>query len=368
MAFSTAGQGNTYALSFEASGNLQLGFSRNPNKFGVMKWTELRPALKPSGYFLRVSPEMAARVVYADGRDSLWADKADRPNMNNDLTFEAEPFKCQRRNWGGRIGRIALESAEFLLEEISKAGYTQECLTTRTVQAVNLLKTASWGSNTGNVDGVAGGTPGTGVTLASGQNWTNGTTNAPNIQITIQAAVQAIVQATGGVVGPADLVLVVGPQTASAMGSSPEIRNTFVQSRYAMDLAKGELDPVYLYGLPSKYAGVRIEVDHTVRNSAAAGVTASMGFALGFGDAYLVCRPEGKEIVQTADGKGYDYSEQDSDAPPIVSTVACLVYKDMDVNLRDDPWNERLDVGVQFNGVYVLTSPLTGFYLSRTCG
>lgn len=362
-----AGANDTYALGFEASGNLQVEFTRNIKSFGLLHWTENRDALKPSGYFMRFDAGYADRILYGNGNESLWPYGSERTNMRNPLPFQAESFKTVRRNWGDILDNVAIDSAEFLLEEITQAGLQTRCMTQREYDAVYLLNNAAWGSNTGFVDGTYGGTPGVGVTLTAGQNWTNGTNTTPNAQSTIQDAVSAIVKATGGAVHARDLVLVIGPDTASAWACSSEIRSTFIQSQYAMDLAKGELNPVYSYGLPARYAGVRIWVDDTVYNSAAP-MGSSQGYVFPKGDAYLVCRPEGKEFVSGPDGKPFDYSGEESSRARIISTVACMLYKDMDVKVKVDTFDELTKIGVSSNYQYVLTSPLSGFYLKKVCG
>lgn len=355
MGYGYSGAFNTYALSLEASGGLTAAFSRNPKSFRLNLYHELRPVTKKAGYYLRFSPDQAARVLFSDGRDSLWLDRADRPNINNGFSFEFETYKTQRHNFGDTLGRLAVEQAEFMLQELEQSGLGQKCMTNRTLWALNALSAQSWGSNTSDVDGGL---------LTGGQNWGNGTLTTNNFWISLMAGVSQIVKATGGVVQPEDLVLLVGPDTAIALRSSPEFNQTFIQSPLALDFVRGEANVNAEWGIPGVLNKIRIVIENAVENTAAAGATASMNFCLAKGTAYLLCRPKDRLVVAGPDGMPY----QDEDAPPVKSTLIGFAKEDFTVEIFDEPKHRRVELDVVTDVSYNVSSPLSGYKFTRCFG
>ena len=80
MAYAYPSGFNTFVPSFEASGHLVVAFSREPKDFPLNQWISLTPVKKSVGYFLRITPEVAARVINTDLREFIWSDGDDSPD------------------------------------------------------------------------------------------------------------------------------------------------------------------------------------------------------------------------------------------------------------------------------------------------
>src|SRR5687768_414570 len=88
---------NTFVPSFEASGKLVVGFSRNPNTFSVNKYVQVVPVNESVGYYLNLTAEEAARVVNSDLQDFIWPDNNAAPDGNWALeSFEFKKFATTR--------------------------------------------------------------------------------------------------------------------------------------------------------------------------------------------------------------------------------------------------------------------------------
>jgi hypothetical protein len=371
MAYTAPGNFNTFPPQYvldEAGAALATEFSRDPNGFEVNEYSELRPVEKRAGYYPRISPDAATRLKNLDGRHARWKDGDDRPNFQNNISFENENFRCERYNIGATLGDMTIDQADFLVEAINQRSVAQDMMTLRTSLAWSRLNAAAWGNNTGSVDGTFG-TPGAGITLAAAQNWTNGSRIAPNIKSTLLKACSIINLATGGALRLTDFCLVANPNTAIGMATSAEIYDTPAQSQFAMDLIKGTGDFQVgndQWGLPPTLQGIRICIDKTVYNSVGFGAASNpnMGYVIPDGTAFLLYRPKGKNVIERPDGRPYS----DEDKIPVLSTLVCFAKEDFTVEAFPDPRNRRLEIDVVSDVDYQLSSPLSGFKFTHCLG
>lgn len=62
---------NTFIPTFSpATGQIQIEFTRSPNKFAITRYAQLVPVQQMAGFFLRIDEEETARVVQT--QDQLW--------------------------------------------------------------------------------------------------------------------------------------------------------------------------------------------------------------------------------------------------------------------------------------------------------
>lgn len=349
----------------EAGAALGVEFSRDIKAWALNDYSEMRPVEKRAGYYLKINPDSATRVLSADAREAIWRDGAESPQFE-DFNFDTGNYKTTRLRRKAILGDLAIDQADFLVDAIQQRQLGQQLMTIKTKRALNALSTASWGSNTGFVNGTFGGTPGQGVTLTAGQDWSTGSRTAPNIRTGFLAAASIITKATGGAISLQDLCVVLNPDTALKMSTSAEIYDTPAQSQFAVDLLSGKGDFSTMkdqWGMPGLLYGVRMCVDRTVYNSVAFGNASnpSMSYVVPYGVAYMLYRPKGKNVVEQPDGKPY----ADENQIPALSTLTAFTYEDFSVEVFPDPEERRTKIMVTTDVDYQLTSPLSGFYFKN---
>ena len=120
MAEVAPGQANTYVPTFsEATGLVQVEYSRNPTSFAINQYTKLVPVTKDTGYYLRIDEEEQARVVTL--ADTMWSDGNDAPEgIQQDHEFTA--FRTQRHAPTFQLGQKSAGNAELqqnLLQQVT---------------------------------------------------------------------------------------------------------------------------------------------------------------------------------------------------------------------------------------------------------
>lgn len=358
--YSTPTAFNTYQPNFidgAATDALIVSMSRSAASFRLNQYGQMRVTGKKSGLYLRINPENSTRILYGDGRDHVWPDGSDSPTgLDNQIRFEAEAYKTIRYAFSDTLGQQAIEQAAFMVEALQQAQLVTQAMTMRTNQAATALSGATWGSNTGIVDGVAGGTPGTGVTLTSGQNWSNGTESAPNVKTTLFNAASIIKKGTGGVVDRRDLVLVMNPDTAISISTSSEIQKAFIQSPIALAQARGDAPVDAEWGLPTQLYGIPLVIEDAVITSTAVGAaTLTQNYIMPKGTAYLLARRGGP--VEFGD-----------ETTKVVSTLMGFFYEELTAQSRVDGWERRVTGRITTDFSYQITSPLTGFQFTHCLG
>ena len=352
---------STQIPTAEATGQLTSEWSRNPAKYPVNRWTEVRPVTKSIGYYLRIAPDFAARSAGAAGSRHLWKDGADRPNgVSNQITFEWQPFRAQRYDYDSTVGDMALDQSEVQIGIAVQRGLMSQCMVDRTRFAIAALTGANFGGNTAAVNGGL---------LPSGQNWLNGTSggNTPtnNIKTSILQAMNSLMKSTGGGIDMEDLILLISPDLAVKMAVSPEITSVPIQSQYAYDALTGTGKFNAKWGLPDRLAsGIRLVVEDTVINTAPLGSNSpAMGYGLDSHTAYLLVRP-GLQPVQpgvlSEDGVPLVNKDGDSDAPAI-SSVTGFFLEENNLEIFNDPKHRRTEMHVVSNFQYVASNPLGMF-------
>lgn len=336
-------QGNTYVPSFEASGELVVSFSRNPKDFALNSYVTLTPTEKSTGYFLRISPDNAMRILSTTGADTTWADGNDAPTGTwNTEAFEFAPFLTKRHAYPFRLGYKAVEQAVWKILAAHAAMAAQQAMTDRTIE-VNALLDATGNYPTGHYAT---------ATAQGGGFLSDGTAANPIILRALNACAFKIQKDTGGIVRPRDLVLVVNPELANAMAASQEIHTYLAQSPAALAQVRGDVPSQNgLWGLPDTVYGYRVAIEDAVKVAQLKGATADPGYIKDDNTAWLVARPG--QLVGT-------------EGAPSFSTAHIFVYEEMTVESKDDPDNRRHQGRVVDDRGAVMISGLSGFLITNT--
>lgn len=342
---------NTWVPSFDASGRLISGYSRNPDKFQVMKYAQLVKSPKGVGFYLKLSPQEAARVV--NGVDYTWPDGSIRPMHTDGLElFNFKEFRTERFDYGFTIGQKAADQADWPIVEQHSQIHAAKCMTNRTMRALAVLTTSTNWTVAGGTDPDLSADHTATATALAGGTFGNGTSVDPFFKIALDKVAVQINLDTIGVVEPAQLMVIMNPVTARTIAESAELHDYIKGSPAALDEIRSATSPNARYGpgLPSQVYGYDIIVENCVRVTSRKGGTLAKSFALADGVVIVVSRSGGLEGVYGA---------------PSFSTLTMFYYQDeMSLERFDDPKNRLVEGHVVEDMAEVLTSPLSGYLIT----
>jgi hypothetical protein len=343
--FLSGNPGNGYIPSFEASGKLVVGYSRNPKDFAINKWTTLTKVTKGTGYYLRITPENAARILDTTLANYVWPDGNDAPTgVWNMESFEFEPFLTKRYSYSFRVGYKAVEQAAWRILAVEAAFHAQQAMTAREVVAITKATTSgNWPASQVK----------TATTLGGGF-WDTGTATSPVLKKGLNAGAFVINKGTLGIVRPKDLVLVISPETADKFGRTQEVHTYLKESPYALAQVRGDdAGQNGIWGLPDQLYGYNIVVDDTVYITSqknVGGLAAAPAYAMPSNSALLLGRPGGLMGVEGS---------------PSFSTVHVFSYEEMTVESKDDPDNRRHQGRVTDDFGVEIVSPVSGLLVTN---
>jgi hypothetical protein len=335
MAEVAPGGGNTFVPTFsEATGQIQVEFTRSPNSFPVTQYCKLTPVSKSTGYYLKIDEEESSRVVSLN--DNIWRDGNDAPE-GNQVDHEFTTYTTERHAPTFTLGHRAVGNADWDVIAAHARIAASKAMRIRSYRAANLLTTgANW--PTGTTDTC------TNVTGVGKMDATSGN----NIQKGFNGVVEKILENTGEAVHPRDIIAIMGTNTAFQITQAAEYREYFQGSPFAANFVRGagEFDD---YALLNNFFGVGgIVVDTTTRVTNRKGATKARS-AIYADDIVFVSRPGG--LMGT-------------EGVPDFSTVTCFAYEDMTVETMDDTWNRRTRGRVVDDSAIALTAPLSGYLLT----
>lgn len=335
------GGSNTYIKDFKSSGKLQVGFSRNPNKFPLPNYAQTVPVERDAGFYLNINVEQAGRIVDADLQEFVWPDGADMP-QNNDGTeeFNFKDYRTKRYAYSFKLGQKAREQADWDIEKTNAAILAQRAMTARTQRAISVLTTdANWdASHIATVSAISGNT-GT---------WDASTTARQDIKRSLHFADEVIAADTLGVVEQSQMMLLINPFTAKAISRCQEIVDHIKGSPQAYEQVKGGTGKFAKFGLPDTLYGYPLVIENTFKVTSVRGAASkTTQRVLPNGVGFLLSRVG--ELVNENEG-------------PNFSTLSMFVYEDMSVETKDDPDNRRSLGRIVDDFDVVLTAPASGFY------
>lgn len=330
---------NTFVPSFEASGQLVVGFSRNPKSFPLNRYVQVVPVTQSIGYYLNLTAEEAARVVNSNLADFIWPDGNAAPDGNWALeSFEFKRFATTRYAYPFALGQKSVQQSQWDILAAHAAIAAQKAMTARTVAVLGVLTTAgNWGDHTDTATSLGGG------------KWDVGAGLTPYIKKTLNAAAQEIMKDTLGVVQPKDMVLVITPAAASKMSESPEIHDYLRENVIALDVLKGSENVNAAWGLPPSLYGYPLVIEDAVRVTSRKNATKVAGYAMGDDNALLLSRPNGLVGVEGS---------------PSFSTATIFAYEEMTVESREDADNRRTLGRVVDDFDAVLTASASGYFIT----
>lgn len=337
----------------QATGQV-ISYVRSPSEFRLNKYVQYLQTPQPVGVYARVSRDDAARVV--TDNDWIWADGADRPAGEwNNLRFQWVEFSVKRRAYPFRIGDMALKSAKKSWDPLKYHTnlVASQAMINRTNRVMTLVQTASnWESNTDSANALSGGA---GPWHTASDQPSDPHYNA--IRRSLFEAARRINLATNAVVAAKDLVVVISPELAIAMGNSAEIHNYLKHGPFSKAQLEGGENSNREWGLPPDLYGFELIVEDTpyVSSRPAAADTASSES----GTRQYAKDATSAVILSRKGGINGNYGA------PSFSTLQMYFYEwEMAVFAWNDPRNLRTEGSVVDAFAEVLAAPQAGFLIS----
>lgn len=352
--FHNAGPGNVY-IPASIAGRLSIEFSRNPASFPLMRYTQIIPTDKLSGYYPEWGTRDAIRVVTLN--DHVWPDGQERPRQDS-RTFKWRSFDCIRYNYGFKIGSLTKGQADIDVIGANARMKAAVCMTERSVEALTLLETSgNWGNNTAaTIDALLGG---------SGKSWNGATVANPYIFESFLAVKNAVAQSTGGVVTGSGLICVVNPNTAKAMGASAEIRDYMRANPMTMvNLSMGSDSGLNRWGLPAVLYDVQIVVEDSVKVTTRRdedGSTDTTAYVMSDNKAVFLYRPGG-----AAGLVGPATSGDNNAAVQTGATLAMFAHEEMTIEGKSETWDRLEEGAVVDTRDFRITTPASGYLIQDT--
>lgn len=331
-----------FVPDLDATGKLQVAFSRNPNEFALPKYAKYDAVKKSTGLFCRFGREEMARMLDADMKEYVWADGADRPKGASLENFRFEQYSAQRFDFPEMIGDLAADEAAVNLDQANKQFQLQKAMTYRTAKVVDVLSTVgNW--ETGHYAYI--------TALGLGSNsWEASTTSDLTILESLQYAILAITKATVGKVNESkvnDMLLVANPNTWSKIAKAQELRDYVKQQPSAPQIVEGSKWGLSTLGMPDKLYGIDVVYENAVKVTNQKGGTRAADFVMADGDVFLLCRPG---TVDSSTGGG------------AFSTLHLFFKEEFTVENKADVWNRRREQHVVDHYDVALLAPVTGFW------
>jgi hypothetical protein len=343
---------NTFVPSFEASGQLVIGYSRNPKAFALPRYCQYVKSPKTTGYYLKITAQEAARVVTV--QDDIWPDGASAPSgADNQESFNFLPFLTERYAYPFFLGRKAVDQAAWAIREEHAMIAAQRAMTARTVLAFNALTTSTNWTAAGSDPDMGADHTNTATSLGGGT-WASSTTTNLYIKSTLNAVAVQINIDTLGKVGNdvgVEHCIVLSPRDAAEISQSAEIHDYIKGSYWAKEEITEGLSPNNKFGLPSSIYGYPLCIESAVRvTTRKLDASLAKDYVVPDGEAYYLSRPGGMEGVYGS---------------PSFSTLTMFWYNDeMTVESKDDVDNRRLHGRVVQDVVFKVTAPASGFRIT----
>lgn len=352
---SLPGPSNVYIPNAADSGNLFVDFSRNTNDFALLRYTQVVSVQHTKGVWWQMGLDERARITDNNGARFVWADGEDRPiPEDNSEFFAMKAFNCIRRSYASKIGKMTSEQAAWDERDRRSRTLAQQAMTYRTVNVINMLTTTGNWDASHVLDLSQSGNTIQGQAIVG--NFAASTSARLTIRKVLNGIKSKILQDTRAAVKSKELLLIMNPDTASAISVTQEIVELIKESTVGLKYLKADEDfPKDNFGLPPRLYGVETLIEETVQVTSVRGlVTQSSNYVLPFGTVIVLHRPNTLEGVEG--GRSF-------------STATIHIYRedDMAVEADDVRWDRVTNIAVTDNFDTNMTAPVSGFLLQNVC-
>jgi hypothetical protein len=316
---------NTFVRTFQASGRLQVDYSRNIRDFDVNQYVQIQPVTAIGGLFRISTVEEAARLINSNLNDKRWADGSPRPKYYDGTESSGfASYRCERYAFGATLGNLTIDQADWSQRDEYASKKAQQAMTARTLNCITALTT------TGNWDTNHFGDPVT-KGFATGK-WSASTVARQDIKNSLNAAANQTILDTLGAVNVNDLVLVLSPNCARLISACQEIVDHIKGSPDALAQVRGELPGRNaIFGLPDRLYGFPVIVEKTVRVTSRKGATRAVSYVMPDATPVMVARPGG--LMGVFGG-------------PSFATCVMFMFEEMTTEILTDIPNRLTDISI----------------------
>lgn len=331
------------AFNRNGTGRLIVDYSRNWKKFLLNRLVTLTSVTEPSGHYLRFDPSVLSRVT--DPNESVWVDGQPFPaGEHNTQKFQFIPYTTVRHARPYFFGYDTKKNAVWDMDAQAERVLGNMMMTERNVEFYGLVQNSAnyLTQNTAT------------ATAAGGGLWSAATSTNPYIQQSIDYAVEKMMLVTNGAVGRSDFTLLLSPKVAHAIAATQEVRETLIQSPFALGIITGNKEGQNVnYNLPPTLYGVKVEVDPSIQNTAMRDLPPTYRFFAGTNEAILICRPGDLENT--------------GDFATAYSSVHMFCYSEYEMKMEtvDLSWDKRIRHQVSDQRQFQIVSPETLFLFTN---
>lgn len=339
-----------------------VAYLRRQDDFPLNKYVQYKPTKAIVGLYVQMGRDQGVRVVTTE--EFAWEDGDPAPHGESNKTpFQVQDFRCFRKAYPWIVGYMTIDQATLWKPKLvyMQSALTQ-CLTDRTNRTAKILQTAAnWGSHSASVATL------TGQSFTWQQASDDPNNGAYNLILkSLQTAARNVHLDTNGAVKFKDLRVVVGPDLALAAAQSAEMVNYCRESKDALMLVKEGFDPQYnLWGLPQQFKGFNFVVEDTMfvpDRVQVSTLTTTAPLQPPESPNRQYCFLPTSAVMMARPG-GID---GDIGAPSF-STIQIYHYKGLaEVQVFDEPKNERIFGRVKETIAIVLAANMSGFQITQT--
>ncbi len=343
------GGGNTF-IPIDISNRLRIGFSRDASKFHLPRYVQYVEVPKSEGYYLKLTAQEAGRVV--DTQDFVWPDGTpDRLDASGTESFTFLPFITQRYRYGFRLGQRAVAQSVWPIVEQHAAIKSAQLMTARTVRVLTAATTVSNWQQVNDSQNLSADHTNTATAIGGGL-FDSGSSTSPYLKNGLDDIAHLINRDTLGTVdsSPGRYYVIMNPNTARQIASSPEIHDYLKGSYWVMqELTTGQ-SRNGRYGLPDSLYGYAIIVENAVRVTTRRGNTQTRTYAMP-DQTILVCsRPGELDGIYGA---------------PSFSTLSLFWFQDeMTVETQSSEWDRLVEGRVIEDTYEAVTCPASGYLIT----
>lgn len=350
MSFVNVGGGsNVYVPEFsEATGDIQVAFSRNPTRFALNRYARFVSVTDDVGYYLKIDAKQQVRFLSGGLSQYQWPLGQPRPTGQN-IPFDLNnQYQCQRLNYGWGYPLERVKQARWSIEQTHFAAKAMTAMTGRTILAATRLGTAgSWTESGTKYATIAALGTAAGITITGNYAAAEG-----NIRKMFLSAGIVIHQNTAGAVNPAtDIIAVMNPITAALLATTAELTNYIQTTPFAPQYMEGSRP--YAWGLaPALFGMADIVIeDATTITTPMDASSDTKGWCIPTNVIVFVSRPGGMMANDAA--------------VPTFATLTgfiCSPY-DMSAWSWENPRDAILEGAIVDWPDFRVTSPLSGVYI-----
>lgn len=220
--------GSVQVQELAASDNLRIQYSRAPERFAINRAIARVPSPRVIGRYLRISSAAGTMIDGTTGGN--WPDGTPRPR-GYPVPHEMPLFECDRSSFGGRLGTLTVDQAQWDILASHSQVYAQQAMTDKTFQFESLVSTPS---SLGGGDTMTNLVSGTIISTDASTRY---------IRKAFDAAKGAIVAATHGAVARSQVICCMGSDTAVAIAQSAEAAAFMVNHSAAYAAFGSGFDP-----------------------------------------------------------------------------------------------------------------------------